>query len=157
VMVDDAATTPEAVLQSFFDRFDPKDQKLLRSVRAAVQKRLPTANELAYDYTSHVVIAYAPTDRGSDAILAVDARPDDVRLYFNQWPSLADPKRLLRGSGKQARYIPVDAASQLVRPDVEALISAAVELARVPLPSTGRGSVFIRGAAANKQTGRRTK
>ena len=60
--------TPEAVLRSFIGRFEPKVQTRFRSVRAAVRKRFPTANELAYDYTSHVVIAYAPTDRGIDSI-----------------------------------------------------------------------------------------
>ena len=150
VKPDRTKRTPEAVLRSFVDRFDPKAQKLIRSVRAAVRKRFPTANELAYDYSSHVVIAYAPTDRGIDSIVSIAARPDGVRLYFNQGPQLADPKRLLLGSGKQTRFIQVEAASQLAQPDVEALISAAIDLAGVPLPSKGRGKLIIRGAAANQ-------
>ena len=124
---DDTKRTPEAELRSFLDRFDPKARKLVRSVRAAVRKRFPTANELAYDYSSHVVIAYAPTDRGIDSIVSIAARPDGVRLYFNQGPQLADPKRLLLGSGKQTRFVRVDAASQLAHPDLEALIVAAIE------------------------------
>jgi hypothetical protein len=43
---DRTETTPEAQLRSYIDRFDPKNQKLIRSVRAAVRKRFPTANEL---------------------------------------------------------------------------------------------------------------
>jgi hypothetical protein len=61
--------TPEAELRSYIDRLDPKDQKLARSVRAAIRKRLPTANELAYDYKTFFVIAYSPTDRGIDGIV----------------------------------------------------------------------------------------
>lgn len=47
---DDQKREPEAELQSYIDRLDPKVQKLARAVRAAIRKRLPTPNELAYDY-----------------------------------------------------------------------------------------------------------
>ena len=144
VKPDSRKLTPEAQLRSFIDRFDPKDQKLIRSVRAAVRKRFPTANELAYDYTSSIVIGYSPTDRGIDAIVAISARATGVALYFNQGPQLPDPKKLLRGSGKQTRFVRVDAASQLAHPDVEALIAAAIDQARVPLPSKGKGSLIIK-------------
>ncbi len=77
----------------------------MRSVRATMRKRIPTANELAYDYASQVVIAYGPTDRGIDAIVSIARRPDGVRLYFNQGPRLPDPKVLLVGSGTQTRFI----------------------------------------------------
>lgn len=53
----DAKDTPEAQLRSLIERFDPKDQKLIRSVRSAVRKRLPTANELLYDYKGFLVTA----------------------------------------------------------------------------------------------------
>src|SRR3954471_351817 len=90
-------STPEAQLRSYINRFDPKDQKLIRSVRAAVRKRFPTANELAYDYTKFFVIAYSPTDRGIDSIVSIAARVDGVRLYFMHGPQLPDPKKLLLG------------------------------------------------------------
>jgi hypothetical protein len=155
VEADDSKRTPEAQLRSFIDRLDPKDQKLVRSLRAAVRKRVPTANELAYDYSHSVVLGYSPTDRGIDGILSIAARDDGVRLYFNQGPQLPDPKKLLQGSGKQTRFIPVEAAGELAHPDVEALIAAAIERATVPLPSEGKGKLFIRGAAAKKQPSRR--
>ena len=142
--------TPEAQLRSYVDRLDPKNQKLIRSVRAAVRKRFPTANELAYDYDRSLVIGYSPTDRGIDSIVAIAARATGVSLYFSQGPQLPDPKGLLRGSGKQTRFIQVEAASQLTHPDVEALIEATVEQARTPLPSKGKGSLIIKSAAAKK-------
>ncbi len=150
--------TPEAELQSYIDRLDPKHQKLLRSVRAAIRKRFPTANELAYDYTSHVVISYTATDRAIDAILAIDGRPDGVRLYLMHGPDLPDPKRLIQGSGSQARYVPVESASQLAHPDVDALIAAAVAKAAAPLPSKGKGVLIIKSTAAKKRSqGKPTK
>ena len=147
--------TPEAQLRSFIDRIDPKDQKLFRSVRAAVRKRFPTANELAYDYGHAIVISYSPTDGGIDGIVAISARATGVALYFNQGPKLPDPKKLLQGSGKQTRFVKVDAARQLADPDVEAMIAAAIDQARVPLPSQGKGKLMIRGAAAKQRPRRR--
>ena len=155
VKPDSRELTPEAQLRSFIDRFDPKDQKLIRAVRAAVRKRFPTANELAYDYNHSVVISYSPTDHGIDGIVAISARATGLALYFNQGPKLPDPKKLLHGSGKQARFVKVDAASRLAQPEVEAMIAAAIDQAKVPLPSQGKGKLFIRGAAAKPRPSRK--
>ena len=145
---DSKTPTPEAQVRSFINTFEPKDQKLFRSVRASVRKRFPTANELAYDYNHSVVIAYSPSDRGIESIVSIALRADGVHLYLMNGPQLPDPKGLLLGSGKQARFVRVEAASQLAHPDVEALIAAAIDRAKVPLPSKGRGRLIIRGAAS---------
>ena len=153
-------TTPEAQLRSYIARLDPKNQKLVRSVRSALRKRFPTANELAYDYGSALVIGYAPAARGIDAVVAIRAGAGGVgeggvSLYFNQGRELPDPKGLLRGSAKQTRFIQVEAASQLAHPDVEALIAATIDQARIPLPYEGKGRLIIKSAAAKKRPRRR--
>ena len=150
-----AKDTPEAQLRSLIEKFDPKDQRLIRSVRSAVRKRLPTANELVYDYSSFFVIAYSPTEQGIEGIVSIAARPDGVRLYLTKGPQLPDPKKLLMGSAKQVRFIPVEAASRLKHPDVEALIAAAIEQASVPLPSKGGGRLVTKTTAANKRPRRK--
>ena len=142
--IDGGKPTPEAQLQSFYDRFDPAHQKFIRAVQAAVRKRLQTANELVYDYASFFVISYSPTDKGIDGIVSIAARADRVELYFNHGPQLPDPKKLLRGSGKLTRFIRVDAAAQLTHPDVEAFIAAAIDHSSVPLPSEGKGGLIIK-------------
>ena len=157
VKPDSTMGTPEAVLRSFICRLDPKDQKLIRSVRAAVRKRFPTANELAYDYSSHFVIAYSPTDRGIDSIVSIVARANRVQLYFTQGKQLPDPKTLLSGSGNQTRFVWVEAAKQLADPDVKALLAATIDRASVPLPSKGRGRLIIRPTAASRRSVRRPK
>jgi hypothetical protein len=146
--------TPEAQLRSFNDRLDPKQQKVVRSIRTALRKRFPTANELAYDYSSFFVIAYSPTDRGIDAIVSIAARANGVDLYFNNGPRLPDPKKLLLGSGKQTRFVRLEAAKRLAHPDVKALMAAAIEHSSIPMPSKGKGSLTIKtnkGAAKNRQ------
>ena len=150
VKPDSRKRTPEAQLRAYIDKLDPKNQKLFRLVRAAVRKRFPTANELAYDYGDALVIGYSPADRGIDSVVAIRASATGVSLYFSQGPQLPDPKRLLQGSGKQTRFIQVEAASQLAHPDVEALIAATIDQAKVPLPSKGKGSLIIKSDGAKK-------
>jgi hypothetical protein len=150
VKPDSRKPTPEAQLRACIGKLAPKLQKLFRSVRAVVRKRFPTANELAYDYGRALVIGYAPANQGIEALVAIRADAAGVSLYFNQGPRLPDPKRLLRGSGKQTRFIQLEAASQLAHPDVEALIAATIDQARVPLPSQGKGSLIIKSDGAKK-------
>ncbi len=150
-----AKVTPEGQLRAYIEMFDPKHQRLIRAVRSAVRKRLPTANELVYDYNTFFVIGYSPTDRPTDGVVAIAARPDGVRLYLMQGPQSPDPKKLLMGSGKQTRFIRVEAASELAHPDVEALIAAAIDHAGVPLPSRERGKLVIRTVAAKRRPRRR--
>ena len=150
VKTDNDDGTPEATLQSSIEKLDPKHQKLFRSLRTALRKRFPTANELAYDYGHAVVIGYAPAEHGIDAVVAIRGSATGVSLYFNQGPRLPDPKRLLRGSGKLTRFIEMDAVSQLADPDVDALIAAAISHATVPLPSKGKGILVIKSDGAKK-------
>ena len=151
-----AKVTPEAQLKSLIEKFDPKDQKLIRALRSAVRKRLPAANELVYDYGFSLVIAYSPTEQGIEGILSTSARADGVSLYFMNGPKLPDPKKLLMGSAKQVRFIPVESASRLKHPDVEALIAAAIDEASVPLPSKGSGKLVIKTSGAKKKARRKS-
>lgn len=149
---DDKNLTPEAQLRSWIDKLDPKAAKLFRSVRTAVRKRFPTANELAYNYGFSVVTGYSPTLNGIEAIVSISARDTGVALYFNFGPQLPDPKGILKGSGKATRFIEVDKVSRLSHPDVKALIAAAEGLSKIPMPATGKGIIVVKGAAAKKKS-----
>jgi hypothetical protein len=151
-----AKGTPEAQLKSLIDKFDPKEQRLIRSVRAAVRKRLPTANEVVYDYGFSLLIGYSPTDRGIDSPVSIATRDGGLRLYFMNGPKLPDPKKLLVGSAKQVRFIPLEAASRLKHPDVEALIAGAIKLASASMPAKGGGTVIIKATTASKRAGKKS-
>lgn len=152
-----AKQTPEAQLRSLIGKFDLKDQRLIRSIRSAVRKRFPTANELIYDYRSFFVIGYSPSEHGIESIVSIAARPDGIRLYFMHGPKLPDPKKLLNGSAKQVRYIELDSASRLKHPDVEALIAATIDLATVPLASKGRGKLITKTSGEKPKSKPRRK
>jgi hypothetical protein len=147
----------ERQLQAFIEKFAAKDQRLIRTVRAAVRSRLPTANELVWDNYNFFVIGYSPTERPTDSILSIAARANGVGLCFIHGASLPDPKRLLLGSGRQTRFIRVDSASQLLHPDVEKLIRAAISRASKPLPSSGRGTLVIRSISAKQRPRQRAE
>ena len=141
---------PEARLRAFIGKFDPKHQKLMRSVRGAVRKLFPTANELAYEYNHAVVISYSPSEQGIQGIVSLSLLAEGVRLYFTNGPKMKDPKGLLQGSAKQVRFIPVKSARDLAHPDVKPLLAAAVQLASVPLRAAGQGRLIIKSEASKK-------
>jgi hypothetical protein len=62
---------------------------------------------------------------------------------------------LLRGSGKQTRWIDLEGASTLARPEVAGLIDEAIARNPVPFSRTGRGPVVIRSTSAKQRRRRR--
>ena len=143
--------SPDAQLRSFIAKFSPADQKRIRSVRAAMRKRLPTANEFVYDNYNFFVIGYGPNERPSDAPFSIAARADAVSLCFLHGATLKDPKKILKGSGNQVRSIRLASAEALKDPDLEALIAAAIADSDVPFPTRGRGRLIIRSVSAKQQ------
>ena len=156
-----ARTTPpapadaEKQLKAFIGKFDAKDQQLIRAVRRALRKWFPTANELVWDNYNFFVIGYSPTERPSDSIVSIAARANGVGLCFIRGAGLPDPKRVLLGSGNQTRYIRLESAGVLERPEVEALIAAAIARAKTRLSATGRGKLIIRSVSAKQRPRRK--
>ena len=148
---------PETQLKSFVEKFEPELQRLIRAVRKLLRKRFPTAFELAYDNYNFFVIGYSPTERPSDAIVSMAAGASGVGLCFIRGASLPDPTKILRGSGNQTRFIRLRSAEVLMRPDVEALIAAAIAQAKTPLRETGRGRLIIRSVSAKQRPRRRSR
>ena len=150
-----ARRSAEAQLRTLIAKFAPAHLRLIGAMRRSLRKRLPTAHEVVYEYRDFFVISYSPNERGYEGVLAIRASADGVRLYFNCGKELPDPAKLLRGSS-QTRWINVEGASTLARPEVARLIEEAIARNRVPFARAGRGSVVIRSTSA-KQRPRRKK
>lgn len=144
----------EEHLAAFIAKFDTKNATLIRSVRKALRKRLPTANELVYDNYNFFVIGYGSTERVSDCIVSLAAAASGVILSFYYGAALPDPHRLLLGSGTQNRFIRILSAATLARPEVEALVAAAVAQGKTPLPPSEKGKLIIK-SISQKQRPRR--
>ena len=147
----DLRSSDQAQLRSFIEKFGPQDQRLIRAVRSALRRRLPTANELVYDNYNFFVIGYSPTERPSDSILSIAARANGVGLCFINGAKLPDPKGILLGAGKQTRFIRLESAARLSHPDIEALIKSAIVAAPRPFPRQGRGKLIVRSIAAKQR------
>ena len=146
----------ETRLRSFIAKFDAKNQALIRDVRKVLRKRFPAANELVYDNYNFFVIGYSPSERPSDSIVSIAAGASGVGLCFPYCGAkIPDPHKLLLGSGSKNRFIRLEAASVLGRPEVQALIGAAVKLNKNPLPTAGKGSLVIRSVSAKQRPRRK--
>jgi hypothetical protein len=143
--------TPAQQLAGFISRFEPAIGSLVRAARAALRNRLPTANELVYDNYNALAIGFSSTDRVSDVVLSLAVYARGVNLYFMYGARLPDPHHVLKGSGNQGRFIPLDSVTTLNRPAVAALIGAAIQQAKTPLSTTGLGRLLIKSVSKRQR------
>ena len=150
-----ARRAAEAELGTLIAKFAPAYLRLIGAMRRSLRKRLPTAHEVVYEYKDFFVISYSPDERGYEGVVAIRASANGVSLYFGRGKELPDPEKVLKGSGKQTRWIHLEGASTLARPEVARLIDEAIARNRVPFALTGRGSVVIRSTSARQRRQRR--
>jgi hypothetical protein len=125
--------------------------KFMRAARSTLRRQFPTANELVYDNYNFFVIGFSTTERPSDCFVSLAANAKGVGLAFYWGATLPDPHKLLQGSGNQNRFIRLESAATLARPEVQALIQAAVRQSRSPLPTTGRGRLIVRSVSVKQR------
>lgn len=153
-------TTAETQLAALFARYEPAIAKLGTALRKKLRARLPGLCEVVYLYANQhsLVIAYSPSGRGYDAVCSLALYPEQVKLFFTGGPALskADPSGLLQGRGKLVRFVVMNGAADLDRPEIEALMVAAVGLAKEQLAPGTAGSVIFR-VEEQKQRAARAK
>jgi len=143
--------TPEQQLKGFVAKFEPTVGKLIRACRAAMRKRFPTANELVYDNYNFFVIGYCTTERPSDCVASLAANSKGIGLHFYYGATLPDPQRILQGSGSQNRFVRLESASTLSKPEVAALLDIAEAQADPPFAKTGGGKLIIRSVSVKQR------
>ena len=153
-------TGAETLLASYFAKYDPAIVKLGKALRAKLRARLPGLFEVVYVYDSQnaLVIAYSPTGRGYDAPCSIGLYPDRVNLFFGQGAQLSksDPSKLLQGRGKTVRHVVLNRVADFDRAEIQALMAAALKLAKLRLDASAKSSVIIK-AEAQKQRARRAR
>jgi hypothetical protein len=143
--------TPERQLAGFIAKFTPETAALIRAVRRKMRERLPRAVELVYDNYNFFVIGFGPSERPSEAIFSIAAQARGVALCFLQGAGLPDPKGVLRGSGSVVRNLRLESAATLDRPEVRALMRAALERAKQPMDPRGTHRLIIRSVSARQR------
>jgi hypothetical protein len=146
-----SAKSPAKQVAGFIGKFDSGAARLIRAVRAALRKRFPTAHELVYDNYNFFVIGFSATERSSDCLVSLAANASGVNLNFYYGATLPDPGKVLLGSGNQNRFIRLESAAVLAKPEVEALLRAAAAQAKRPLRATGRSRTIVRAVSAKQR------
>lgn len=146
----------ERQLKAFIARFSPSDQTRIRAARRVLRRGLPGACEMVYDNYNFFVIGYGPSERPSEAIFSLAAQAKGLALCFLQGAKLPDPAGILRGSGNVVRSIRLESAATLDRPEVRALVQAALERAKVKMPMQGAHRLVIRSVSAKQRPRRAT-
>jgi hypothetical protein len=142
---------PPRELPALLARFTPSIRTLVRQARTKLRRRLPTATELVYDNARALAIGFASSERTSDTIVSLAVYARGVNLYFMYGAALPDPHHLLLGRGNQGRFVRLDSAATLDRPEIEALLKAAIAEGDTPLPRSGRGRFIIKSVSPRRQ------
>ena len=153
--------TPEAQLARYFARYEPAMARFGKALRAKMRARLPGLFEIVYVYEnqSALVIAYSPTANGYEGVCSIGLYPDEAKLFLTHGAALSksDPNRLLQGHGKTVRHVVLKSAADLDRADIEALLAAALKLAKVAPKPGASGEVVIRAEAQKERAVRAKK
>lgn len=144
----DRPPSPDAQFAAFLSRFPPEIVALVKRCLPKLRRALPGATRLVYDYRDSLVVSFSPSDRGYEGVvsIAVDARR--VRLYLPK--DTPDPAGRLEGSGSKVRSVVVEAASDLDRGELHALILAAIRHSGVTFPRARSSRVLIRSETRKK-------
>jgi hypothetical protein len=144
-------TQSAAARRSAEAEFAPAHQRLIVAMRRWLQKRLPAAHEVVYEYRDCFIISCSPSEHGYEGVFSIHASAPGVRLYLNRGKELPDPAKLLQGSGNQTRWIQVESISIFARPEIARLMEEAITRNQVPFARTGRGPLMIRSTSAKQR------
>jgi hypothetical protein len=145
--------TPAAQFAALLARFSPEIVAFAKRCMPRIRRTLPGCLELIYEYRHCVVISFAQTEQGAEGIVALSIYPEEIRLYFQGGKFLPDPKKLLQGSAG-VRYVVLESASDIDKPDIKALFKAAIKFRKAKLPkasAAGKGAMIIKSVLANKK------
>ena len=142
---------PPAALRGFLEPYGPEVTRVFLAARQTVLKAAPDATELIYDAYNAVTAAYSFTDRLKEAFCHVAAYRNYVNLGFNRGAGLADPQRLLAGSGARIRHIRIAVVEDLDRPGVRQLVKLAVAEARGWGLSSAAPQSIVKAVYPNKR------
>ena len=90
---------------------------------------------MVYDNYNFLVIGYCTTERPSDCVASLAANSKGIGLSFYYGSTLPDPHNMLQGAGSQNRFVRLDGAAMLTKPEVEGLLAAAAAQADPPFPN----------------------
>ncbi|NCP60019.1 MAG: DUF1801 domain-containing protein [Flavobacteriales bacterium] len=125
-----------------------KNQELIdlyMSLRDFILDIYPSSNELLY-HTHALTSLYSVSEKMSDAFCMIPIYNNHLNIGFNKGTLLDDPNKLLNGTGKLIRHIPITNTSQFRQEEVKDLIEKAIALAI----EDSTGNSLIKGTIISK-------
>jgi len=113
---------PPRTVKTLLDAYPTDVQALASAVRESLRKWLPGVEETADSSAPVIAYGYGPGYRGTVCTLILSK--SGVKLGLVRGGDLADPRRLLEGSGRVHRYIQLRTIADLRRAGVRQLVSA---------------------------------
>jgi len=104
-------------------RYPLRVQAVARKTRALVLSALPKVEETIDPSAPVVGYSYGPGYKGLICTLILSQA--GTKLGLTDSAALPDPLKLLRGSGKKHRYVPITTAADLRKPGLRELLEAA--------------------------------
>ncbi|MBK9386947.1 MAG: hypothetical protein IPN34_19200 [Planctomycetes bacterium] len=154
-----ATRETEAELARFFARYEPAIMKLGQALRAKLRQRLAGLFEIVYLYERQgsLVLTYSPTERGFEGLCSLALEADGVKLHFGRGAELAkaDPGKLLQGRGKTVRHVELRSVADYERPEIEALLVAALQLGNVRPEAGAKGATILKAEEQKQRAARR--
>jgi hypothetical protein len=149
------AASPESQIAGFLAKYTPAMIASGREARRKMRQVIPGGVEFVYDNYNALVFGFGPTDRPSDAVLSLALMPRWVTLCFLKGTKLADPKKILRGSGNVVRNVRLSAPVDLDDPYIKRLIDDSIANAAPAFPAGGEAPRTIIKSVSAKQRPRR--
>ncbi len=115
----------------FLKHLKHKEQSLIDlylNLRAFILEIHPQSNELLY-HTHALTSLYSVSEKMGDGFCMIPMYTNHLNLGFNKGTVINDPKKVLQGTGKWIRHIPIKAISDYRNKVVEGLIKSAIDLA----------------------------
>ncbi|MBA4054652.1 MAG: hypothetical protein C0490_08070 [Marivirga sp.] len=115
----------------FLYLLDFKDQQLInlfKDLREYLLGIYPDCNELLY-HTHALTSVLSLSGKLSDAFCMIPIYTNHLNLGFNKGTMVSDPHKLLTGTGKLIRHIPVEKPADYRNKKVKDLIKAAIDVA----------------------------
>ena len=125
---------PDCQLLSYLAAYDRHISDLTLALREVVLEEAPDAIEsVSKGYA--VAVGFSFTGKPlKDGFCHIVTYRTHVNLGFNRGALLPDPNRVLKGTGKAIRHVPIHNQSELERPFVRRYLQVAIEQVVGPAP-----------------------
>ena len=147
--------TPAKQLAGFLAKFTPELETFGKAAHKRMKQLLPDAFAMVYDNYNFFVIGYGQTDRPSEATFSLAMQASGIALVFLQGAKLADPDKVLKGSGNQVRSVKLASVKDLDDPRLTKLIKQALAAAEWKPKKTGKVTLVIRSVSAKQRPRRK--